>query len=178
MNKALAVAVFALLTTTPMPAQTPVRATPVSVNPGRPDSATNKELNIQAYIQLLRTDIKKAKSQIFGDVMQLDADESAKFWPVYKEFEAEYSSLGDQVVELVRKYVDNYDQMTDPLADQLANQVLSIERQRSELKKKYFDRMKDALGAITAMRFLQVENQIERLVDLQVAAQLPVVSEQ
>jgi len=34
---------------------------------------SNEDLNIQAYIQLLRSDINKAKSQIIGNVMQLDA---------------------------------------------------------------------------------------------------------
>jgi flagellar biosynthesis chaperone FliJ len=113
-----------------------------------------------------------------GNVMQLDADEAVKFWPVYKEFDTEYSTLGDQIVALIRTYVDNYDKMTDTVADQVATQILSIEQQRNELKKKYYSRMKNALDAVTAARFLQVENQLERLIDLQIAAQLPVVSEQ
>jgi len=178
MRKALAVAAYALLSAVITPAQTPAKATPASVNSGKSDSANNHEMNIQAYIQLLRTDVRKTKSQILGDVMQLDTDEATRFWPIYKDFEAGYSSLGDQIASLVTKYVDNYDKMTDTLADQLARQMLSIEQQRNELKKVYYDRMKNVLGAITATRFLQVENQIERLLDLQIAAQLPVVSEQ
>ena len=113
-----------------------------------------------------------------GAVMQLNADDSAKFWPIYKDFETDYTAIGDQIVGLVRKYVDSYDQMTDDIADQLANQMLSIELQRNELKKKYFDRLKGSLGAITAARFLQVENQLEKLMDLQIASQLPVVKGQ
>ena len=34
---------------------------------------------------------------------------------------------------------------------------------------------KAALDAITATRFLQVENQLEKLLDLQIAAELPVI---
>jgi vacuolar-type H+-ATPase subunit D/Vma8 len=65
--------------------------------------------------------------------------------------------------------------MTNQKADQLATKLLDIEQQRNDLKRKYYERFKTALDPITAARFLQVENQIERLVDLQIASQLPVL---
>ena len=34
--------------------------------------------------------------------------------------------------------------------------------------------MKQALGAITAARFVQVENQLLEIIDLQIAANLPI----
>jgi hypothetical protein len=158
-------------------AQTSAALKPKPAGLGRREAATNEETNIRAYIELLRTDVRKSKSQIVGEVMRLDSDESARFWPVYKNFETELSALGDQVVALVTKYAEHYDNMTDGVADELANQLLDIERQRNALKKKYYGLVKTALGATTAARFLQVENQLERLVDLQIASQLPVVSQ-
>jgi hypothetical protein len=143
----------------------------------RQQSLSNDEKNIRAYIELLRTDVRKSKSQVMGQVMRLDAGDAEKFWPIYKEFETELTKIGDQIVLVVKKYADNYDKMTDATADQLASQILAIEQQRNALKKKYYDRMKNSLGGMTAMRFLQVENQLERLVDLQLAAQLPVIPE-
>jgi len=142
---------------------------------GKPGAESNEEMNIRAYIELLRTDVKKFKSDIMGQVMQLDASQNAQFWPIYKDFESDYASIGDQIVAAVRKYADTYDNMTDAVADQLGSQILSIEQQRNELKKKYYDRLKEKMGAITAARFLQVENQLERVMDLQLAAQLPVI---
>jgi hypothetical protein len=112
-----------------------------------------------------------------GEVMQLDTDQGTKFWPIYKEFEAELSRLGDRVVALVKSYAENYDDMTDAMADKLGEGVLNIEQQRNELKRKFHARIKSSLGSITATRFLQVENQLERLVDLQIASQLPVISQ-
>jgi hypothetical protein len=151
--------------------------TPSKPDAGQGQGASNEAKNIRAYIELLRTDVKKFKSQIMGEVMELDTDEAAKFWPVYKDFDAEYSALGEQIVAVIRDYAKNYDNMTDKAADNLAGRVLSIEDQRNALKKKYYERLKAELGAITAARFLQVENQLERLIDLQVAAELPVVSQ-
>jgi hypothetical protein len=152
------------------PAQPNIKTASVNTKP----SSSNEERNTRAYIELLRTDIRKSKSQVMGEVMRLDTDDSQKFWPIYKEFETELTGIGNQVVTVIRAYVENYGNMTDVMADELATKVLSIEQQRNALKKKYYARVKDSMGAIMAMRFLQVENQLERLVDLQLAAQLPV----
>ena len=171
------IAACCVLLATPLLAQTTAKAASKPAGLGKPEAASNEETNIRAYIELLRTDVKKSKAQIMGEVMQLDADQATKFWPIYKEFEAEFGATGDQIVALVKTYAQNYDKMTDAVAEQLGNQVLSIEEQRNALKKKYFDRLKGDLGAMTATRFLQVENQLERIVDLQVAAQLPVIGE-
>ena len=136
-----------------------------------PDS--DQEKNIQAYVGLLRSDVRKAKSQVISEVMQFDSGQAAKFWPIYKEFETEFTKIGDDVQALVKDYVSNYDRMTQETADRLATKLLTIEQQRLDLKKKYYVRLKGSLDAVTATRFLQVENQLEKLLDLQLAAQLP-----
>ena len=138
---------------------------------------SNEEMNLQAYVGLLRSDVKKAKSQVMSEVMQLDAGEAAKFWPIYQEFETELTKTGDSVQALVKDYATNYDSMTPEIADRLANKFLEIEQQRHDLKKKYYARFKGALDAVTATRFLQVETQLEKLIDLQLASHLPVLGE-
>jgi len=134
---------------------------------------TDEEKNLQAYVGLLRSDVKKAKSQVISEVMEFDSGQAAKFWPIYKEFETELSKIGDGIQALVKDYISNYDKMTPEIADKLATRLLDIDQQRLDLKKKYYARLKGALDAVTAARFLQVENQLEKLLDLQLAAQLP-----
>jgi hypothetical protein len=136
---------------------------------------SDEERNLQAYIGLLRSDVRKAKSQVISEVMQFDAAQAAKFWPVYTEFEKEFTKIGDGIQALVKDYIANYDRMTPEAADRLATKLLDIEQQRLDLKKKYYVRVKGTLDAVTAARFLQVENQLEKLLDLQLAAQLPAV---
>lgn len=48
---------------------------------------SNEELNLGAYIELLRTDINKEKSRIMGDVMELDADQAATSCPIDKNIQ-------------------------------------------------------------------------------------------
>jgi hypothetical protein len=174
MKRSLIAVTCTLLAAAALSAQTPAKAKPTA-GLGKQQAASNEDTNTRAYIELLRTDLRNSKTEIVGAVMQLDATEAAKFWPIYKEFEKEYMIVGDKIVAAVKAYADGFPDLTEALADQLANQVLSIEQERNALKKKYYDRMKAGVGAFTAARFLQVENQLERLIDLQIAAQLPVM---
>jgi hypothetical protein len=64
--------------------------------------------------------------------------------------------------------------MTDPVAAKIANGVLDLDAKRIQLKRQYLQRMSQTLNPILAARFLQVENQLLLLVDLQIAASLPI----
>ncbi len=76
---------------------------------------------------------------------------------------------------MIKDYVQNYDNLTDGKARELARKVFSLEKRRTKLKKKYFKRFEKALSATIAAKFIQVENQINLLIDLQIASELPLI---
>src|ERR1700737_4162062 len=51
--------------------------------------------NIQEHIELMRTNVRDKKGEIMGAVMQFDIDDSAKFWPIYSEYDAELTKLNN-----------------------------------------------------------------------------------
>ena len=133
--------------------------------------------NIQAYIDLMRANVRQEKAQILGAVMQLDAEDAAKFWPIYGEYDTELTKLNNLRSDNIQEYARTYTQMTDEKADELIKTALSYQKQRSELLGKYYEVVKQALGAITAARFLQIENQLLLIIDLQIASSLPIVGQ-
>jgi hypothetical protein len=140
-------------------------------------TADAKEKNIQEYIELMRSNVRDEKSQIMGAVMQLDINDAAKFWPIYSQYDAELTKLNNLRVENIEDYARNYSQMTDAKADELIQRSLDYQKQRGELLAKYYQVMKQSVGAITAARFLQVEHQLLLIIDLQIASSLPIVQE-
>ena len=87
---------------------------------------------------------------------------------------ADLAKINDDRFKLIRDYAGSYDNITDPIADRLALGALDLESRRHELKVRYYNRFKSVLSPKTAARFLQVENQILLLLDLQIAASLPI----
>ena len=134
-----------------------------------------RDANLRAYAELLRSDLRAQKSAIVSELMEFTESEDAKFWPVYREYEAELVKINDDRLALIKEYAASYARMTDAVADRLAQGALDVEARRQDLKRRYYERFKSVLPPKTAARFLQVENQILLLLDLQIAASLPIV---
>jgi len=133
-----------------------------------------QELNIQEYINLLRRDVSADKAKLLGGVMQLDAEDAAKFWPIYHDYDTELKKVNDLRVANIMEYSRTYTAMTDEKADELIRNAMAFQKQRDELLGQYYERVKQELGAITAARFVQVEHQLLTIIDLEIAASLPV----
>ena len=133
-----------------------------------------KTLNLSAYAELLRSDVRAQKVAIITEVMGFTEAEDAAFWPIYREYDTEMAKLGDERVALIAEYADNYSNMTDAVADKLATKAIELEGKRQAVKAKCYERVKTALSPRAAMRFLQVEHQLLLLIDLQIAASLPI----
>jgi hypothetical protein len=137
-----------------------------------------QQKNLQEYIELLRSNVREQKDEVLGFIMALDVDQSAKFWPIYSEYDVELTKLNDLRVANIQEYARRYGQMTDAKADELIQNAFQYRKQRSELLAKYYGRLKDSLGAIEAARFLQIEDQLLAITDLQIASVLPVVGQE
>ena len=134
-----------------------------------------REANLRAYVELLRSDVRSQKVAIITELMGFTEAEDAKFWPVYREYETELTKINDERLALVKDYAANYGTLTDAVADRLARGALDVEGRRNALKARYYERFKSVLSPKAAARFLQIENQMLLILDLQIAASLPIV---
>jgi hypothetical protein len=144
--------------------------------PPPPSEGETRTLNLSAYAELLRSDLRAQKVAIITEVVGFTEAEDKVFWPIYREYELEMAKLGDERLALIADYAGNYSALTDPVAEKLAGRALDLEARRHALKAKFFERFKAALPPRTALRFLQVEHQLLLLIDLQISASLPIAA--
>lgn len=137
--------------------------------------AEGRERNLRAYTELMRRDIRTQKVALITELMNFTEDQDNKFWPVYRQYETELSRVYDAKLELIEKYAATFATLTDAQADELVARWFEIESRRGALRQKYYTALKKAITPLVAARALQIENQLDLIVDLQVAAELPVV---
>ncbi len=130
---------------------------------------------VETYVELLKSDIRTKKVAIITAAMGLTDEESSVFWPIHREYEVELSKMIDDRIEMIEDYIQNYDDLTNEKAGEIAKKVFALEKRRTKLKKKYFKRVEKALSATIAAKFIQVESQINLLADLQIASELPLI---
>ena len=140
-----------------------------------PTPEQTQEANLKAYIGMMRQDLKKDKVSILTELMDLDPQEAAKFWPVYNEYDQALTKLADERIAFIRLFADNYSVLSNGMATKIATGMMDVEARRLALRKTYFQRLSQTLTPKDAVRWLQIESQIEKVVDLQILASLPIV---
>jgi len=126
-------------------------------------------------IEILRSDFRTNKTAVLTDALDLNEAESAAFWPIYREYEAEYSKNGDKRLALIQEYAANYDTMTDETAKGLVKQSFALQEERIKLIKKYYGKVEKAVSVKVAARWAQAESAINSIVDAQIASELPLL---
>ena len=129
--------------------------------------------DVDGYIELLRSDVKTEKVAIITEVMVFTEKESEAFWPIYREFDFELSKLADKRIANIKDFAANYDSLSDKKADELIKTSFSFQNDRLSLNEKYYKKFADVLTPIVAAKYMQLENQIQLILDLTIAANLP-----
>jgi len=126
-------------------------------------------------MEMMRSDVRAEAQQLMTMAMQLSNNDAEKFWPIYREYELERSRWGDRRIALIKSYAEQYEMMSDDAAKALMDEWFGLQTDRLSLYESYHGRVEQALGASIAARFIQVENQIMMLLDLQIAQEIPLV---
>jgi hypothetical protein len=112
---------------------------------------------------------------VVTEEMQLSDNEAKSFWPIYRAYDADLTKLNDQKVDLLKEYADIYGSMTNDQVESFAKRSFALQKQRVDLRADYFARISRAVSPRTAARFVQVEDRIDLLLNLQLAASIPMV---
>jgi len=129
----------------------------------------------ESYLELLRSDIRTQKVALITDAMELTDAQSAVFWPIYRKYDSELTTLNDKRIAIIKDYAQNYDQMTPAKADELTKQTFAFFENRIKLQKKYTKEISKALSPVLSGKFMQIERAINTLLDLQIQSEIPLV---
>jgi hypothetical protein len=152
----------------------------LTVPAAHPQSGEGKESRTVSDqdIQLLRKDVRSEKKQLIAANLTLSDAEATKFWPLYDQYSAELTGIGDQRYALIKEYAQNFGSMTDAQALTLINRSLALDESVAQLRIKYVPIFNKVLPGLKAATFFQMDRRVGTLIDLQLASQIPLVQEQ
>jgi hypothetical protein len=85
------------------------------------------------------------------------------------------SAINDDRLKIIEEYADAYPSVAPATATSLIRRALDLEGRQLALKQQYFTKLTGVLPSTMAAKVMQIEHQIQLLVDVQVAASLPVL---
>ena len=139
------------------------------------ETATGVE--VERDLALLRRDLKTDKKKLIALNVPLTETEATKFWPVYDQYTEEMSKVYDEFYSIIKDYAANQKTLTDAQASSMINKWAAIQVQQAQTRQKYIPIIEKAIPSRKAALFFQVDRRLYELMDLQVASQIPLVSQ-
>ncbi len=126
-------------------------------------------------LQELRADIQTDRQHVVAANMTLSTTESEPFWALYRDYHLQIDKLGDRSAKLVADYAQKYDQMTDADANAFFKEWMAIEADRGKLRNDYSKKFIKIVGAKKAARYFQIENKLDAVINVGLAAEIPLM---
>ncbi len=127
------------------------------------------------YLEVAREVLSADKKAIVAETMELSETESAPFWALYNEYNAELYKVHTKRVNIIKDYAANYETLTNEKADELWKATMSYKKELLSLNQSYYKKFKKIVSANKAVLYFQVESKIDTLISAELAEGIPLV---
>jgi hypothetical protein len=124
----------------------------------------------KAYLTLLNSDLGKLRRTLITANLKLDQQEGTAFWPLYDDYQGELNRLGQARLELLQEYKAVGTNISDEMAGAMLLQFLDMEEKETGIKRKFYQEVEKKVSPRVAARLFQVDNQINLMLNLELAA--------
>ncbi len=128
-------------------------------------------------LDYIRKTYAKEKKTIVNDYLELDSVQNAKFLPLFEAFETGREKLATERLDIIKEYAANVNNITPELADKLVSKGLDNNSSLDKLNAKYYKKMKKAIGAVNAAKFIQLEYYLQTTWRGAVQDNIPLIGE-
>lgn len=141
--------------------------------------AAAQDAQTQALLEKYRADFNSAKKQTIEEVMKLSDGEAQKFWPIYEEYEKKLNAFSDKRLKFANDFTiaQSATKFDPDQAKQLTQRWLKMQHERISLWESYAGKIGRAVSPVRAAQFLQIENEIATVLDLNVLSNAPLVGQ-
>lgn len=130
---------------------------------------------LDEQIALARQSAHTDRQVVLMGNVHFNSDESAEFWPAWKQYRAAVSANGDRTLRLIKDFADHYEDMNDLKATELMTDSFSIQMQNLVVKQNFAKEINKFLPAKKVMRIIQIENKLDAAIQLKMASEIPLV---
>ena len=94
----------------------------------------------------IREQLEELRTQIYTRTLNLSADESKKFWPIFNQMSDELEVVRKRERRIKKEINRNSSSLTEAEMDAKLQQLFSLGQQRVDISKKYYPQLKTAVS--------------------------------
>lgn len=124
-------------------------------------------------LEAVRTQIQADRKAVVAKAMGLTDAQGTSFWPVYNDYRESMRKVDDKLVQLANDYFQNADKMTDQQSQSMLTQWMNLNAEKVNVRKGYVKKFTKAIPTNKVIRFYQVENKMDAVINYELAASIP-----
>ena len=129
------------------------------------------------YYNLIRARLGVQVKTAVENTMNLTPEEEKAFWPLYEDYTDELYDIHDKRMKVIQEFTNYFDKMTDKRANKIWTNYLRFQKELLDIQKEYYEKFKEILPAAKAVRYFQMENKLEMIVNAKIADIIPLMDE-
>jgi hypothetical protein len=126
-------------------------------------------------LEAARTQIQADRKAIVSRLMGMSETESNAFWPVYNTYREDIRKIDDKLVAVAESYFSSPDSLSDKDAQSLLSDWMKLRADKLNLRKSYVKKFSKAIPTTKLVRFYQIENKMDAVIEYEMAASIPLV---
>lgn len=131
--------------------------------------------DLQTEIAITRTQTEADRQAIVAATLDLEETDAEAFWPLYKAYRDEMGKPADRGWKFLIELADKMNSLNNDDATKLMDEWFSIEKQMLDIKTKHAKAMSKKVPPALVAQFFQIDNKIDTLLRLDLAANVPLV---
>jgi hypothetical protein len=129
----------------------------------------------EELVAQFRENLQAKRADIMAKGMTLTADQAAKFWPLYEQFQQEQDTIVEGQITATQAYAEHFENLTDADALGYLNALLERDGKMHDLRVKWLAKFQTVVPGATAARAIQVERRLGLVTQVGVSSQVPLV---
>jgi len=124
-------------------------------------------------VELMQAAFGMEKKAMVEQFVLMETSQKEAFWKLYDEYESARKELGKERLALLNQYAENYNKLTNEVAEAWTSKVISLSKKTDALIVSYYNKIKKATNPVVALQFYQLEGYILSGIRLSILEELP-----
>lgn len=167
MKATLLVALATAVSVTAWAADPPAKAQPAS----QTQAAPTEEQVVAGF----RSELMARRADVMAKGLTLTAEQAAKFWPLFEQFQKEQDILVQEQIKATDEYAKNYANLSDEAALAYLNMLLTRDKKMYDMRVKWLAKFKEVIPPAMAARAIQLDRRLGNVTQVQLSQRIPLI---
>lgn len=132
-------------------------------------------LTQEQIVAEFQKNLQSKRADIMAKGMTLSADQAAKFWPLYEQYQKEQDAIVDGQISATQAYAVRFETLSDADAISYINALLDRDGKMHELRAKWLAKFQTVVPAKVAARAIQLDRRVSQVMQVKVSSQIPLI---